>query len=278
MSENRTHISDQKWDRVLKAMSRREFILSVAATGVLTLIPRFVSAAAGKPYKLGLLLPVTGTGANYADGAIKAVTNAVAEINGRGGFLGKHPIEISFRDTHTKPDVAAREARDVISRDNVQTIVGTYSSACAMAIQEIIHERKILHLAATSNSSKIVNENYTPYTYQFCPNSKMQAGSVVVAVSEMIKKNNWGSYVTIGQDYEWGRDTQKQFVDALGKKSPNTKLYFGRNGVQTRLSFRCHRGQGQSHLYQAGSGHGPVQTHSLSWGPDLGNGIAATTP
>ncbi|MBW2705096.1 MAG: ABC transporter substrate-binding protein [Deltaproteobacteria bacterium] len=224
MSENRTHISDQKWDRVLKAMSRREFILSVAATGVLTLIPRFVSAAAGKPYKLGLLLPVTGTGANYADGAIKAVTNAVAEINGRGGFLGKHPIEISFRDTHTKPDVAAREARDVISRDNVQTIVGTYSSACAMAIQEIIHERKILHLAATSNSSKIVNENYTPYTYQFCPNSKMQAGSVVVAVSEMIKKNNWGSYVTIGQDYEWGRDTQKQFVDALGKKSPNTKL------------------------------------------------------
>ncbi len=47
MSENRTHISDQKWDQVLKAMSRREFILSVAATGVLTLIPRFVSAAAG---------------------------------------------------------------------------------------------------------------------------------------------------------------------------------------------------------------------------------------
>ena len=224
MSEKRAHISDQKWSQVLKNMDRREFVATSVAAGVLTMTPRFVQAAAGAPYKLGLLLPVTGTGANYADGGIKAVMGAVAEINSRGGLLGKHPIEVSYRDTHTKPDVAAREARDVISRDNVQTIVGTYSSACAMAIQEIIHERKILHLAATSNSSKIVNENHTPYTYQFCPNSKMQSGSVVVAVAEMIKKNGWKSYVTIGQDYEWGRDTQKGFVTALSNKSPATKL------------------------------------------------------
>ena len=169
MSGKRPHINDDKWDSVLKNMDRRNFILSTVAAGALTMTPRFVKAGAGAPYKLGLLLPVTGTGANYADGAIKAVINAVADINSNGGFLGKHPIEISYRDTHTKPDIGAREARDLISRENVQTIVGTYSSAVAMAIQEIIHERKILHLAATSNSSKIVNENYTPYTYQFCP-------------------------------------------------------------------------------------------------------------
>jgi branched-chain amino acid transport system substrate-binding protein len=103
-------------------------------------------------------------------------------------------------------------------------VVGTYSSACAMAIQEIIHERQVLHLAATSNSSKIVNENFTPYTYQFCPNSRMQSGSVVVAVAEMIKENGWKTYATIGQDYEWGRDTQKGFVNALAAKSPGTEL------------------------------------------------------
>jgi len=217
-------MSDRKWESVLKAMGRREFILTTVAAGALTLAPRFVKAGAGEPYRMGLLLPVTGTGANYADGAIKAVTTAVADINSRGGFLGKHPIEVNFRDTHTKPDVAAREARDVITRNNVQTIVGTYSSACAMAIQEIIHENKILHLAATSNSSKIVNENYTPYTYQFCPNSRMQSGAVVVAVARMVKKNGWKKYVTIGQDYEWGRDTQNGFVTALAERAPQAKL------------------------------------------------------
>ena len=224
MSADRSHLTDYKWEQVLRNMSRREFIVASAATGLLTLAPRFVSAQAAKPYNLGLLLPVTGTGANYADGAIKAVINAVADINERGGLLGKHPINVSFRDTHTKPDVAAREARDLISRENVQTIVGTYSSACALAIQEIIHENKVLHLAATSNSSKIVNENFTPYTYQFCPNSRMQSGAVVVAVARMIKTNNWKSFVTIGQDYEWGRDTQKGFVTALREIVPNIEL------------------------------------------------------
>jgi len=219
-----SHMSDKKWDEVLRSMDRRAFIRTSVGAGVAMFAPRFLSADTGKTYKLGLLLPVTGTGANYADGAIKAVMNATEEINSRGGFLGKHLIEVNFRDTHTKPDIAAREARDVINRENVQTVVGTYSSACAMAIQEIIHEQKVLHLAATSNSSKIVNENFTPYTYQFCPNSRMQSGSVVVAVAEMIKKNGWKSYATIGQDYEWGRQTQAGFVKALGDASPAVEL------------------------------------------------------
>ena len=120
--------------------------------------------------------------------------------------------------------MAAREGRDLISRENVQTIVGTYSSACAMALQEIIHEHKVLHLAATSNSSKIVNENYTPYTYQFCPNSRMQSGSVAVALATLAKTRGWKTYVTIGQDYEWGRQTQAGFVEAFGQRAPETKL------------------------------------------------------
>ncbi len=217
-------MSDRIWEKFLGSMDRREFIRTSVATGALVMAPRFVRAQSAKTYKLGLLLPVTGTGANYADGAIKAVMNAVADINSRGGFLGKHPIEVEYRDTHTKPDVTAREGRDLISRNNVQTIVGTYSSACAMALQEIIHENKVLHLAATSNSSKIVNQNYTPYTYQFCPNSRMQSGSVAVALAVLAKERKWKKYVTIGQDYEWGRQTQAGFVTAFGKRAPGVSL------------------------------------------------------
>ena len=58
MSEKRKHISDHKWDQVLKSMDRREFIMASTAAGVLTMVPRFASAAA-ETYKLGLLLPVT---------------------------------------------------------------------------------------------------------------------------------------------------------------------------------------------------------------------------
>ena len=36
MSDKRNHISDRKWDQVLRNMGRREFILSSVAAGVLT--------------------------------------------------------------------------------------------------------------------------------------------------------------------------------------------------------------------------------------------------
>ena len=217
--------SDRKWDGFIDKLhvSRRDFIFSTVAAGVLTMTPRFVGAQAGKPYKLGVLLPSTGTGANYVENAIKGLPLAVAEINAKGGFLGKHPIEIVYRDDQTKPDVGAREAKSIILNDKVQTIIGTYSSAVALAIEEITHEYKVLYIAATSNSSKITQDNYSPYTYQFCPDSNMQSGAVVVAVSKMVKKNNWKSYVSIGQDYEWGRDTHSGFTTELAKAAPQAK-------------------------------------------------------
>jgi branched-chain amino acid transport system substrate-binding protein len=217
--------SDRKWEALIHNLkaSRRDFVFTSLAAGALSLTPRFVGAQAAKPYKVGVLLPSTGTGANYVENAIKGIPLAVAEINAKGGFLGKHPIEIVYRDDQTKPDIGAREAKSIILNDKVQTIIGTYSSAVALAIEEITHEHKVLHIAATSNSSKITQDNYSPYTYQFCPDSNMQSGAVVVAVSKMVKKNNWKSYVSLSQDYEWGRDTHKGFITELAKAAPQAK-------------------------------------------------------
>ena len=220
--------NDYQWSRIVdtmnKTMSRRDFIITSVGAGVMTMVPRFVTAGAAEPYRIGVCLPTTGSGANYSERPIKGLPLIAAEINKRGGLLGKHPIELHFRDTQTKPDVGAREARSLILNEKVQTIIGTWSSAVAMAIQEITHEHKVLHLAATSNSSKIVNENYTPYSFQFGPNSRMQSGATVVAVLKMIKSRGWKTYVTLGLDYEWGRDAQRVFVDKLTKESPETKL------------------------------------------------------
>jgi branched-chain amino acid transport system substrate-binding protein len=216
------------WDGLVKiierSMGRRDFIVTSAAAGLLALTPRFVRGAANEPYRIGVLLPSTGAGANYSERPIKGLPLIAAEINKRGGLLGKHPIELIFRDTQTKPDVGAREARSLILNEKVKTLIGSWSSAVAMAIQEIVHEYKVLHLAATSNSSKIVNENFTPYTFMFGPNSQMQSSATVVAVSRMIKEKGWKNYVTLGLDYEWGRDAQRVFVEELAKVSPEIEL------------------------------------------------------
>lgn len=217
-------ISDQKWDRLLNSIDRRQFLVSSLAAGTMTLMPKMVMAKSEEPYNLGVLLPSTGAGANWAESAIKAINIAVADINSRGGLLGKHPIKVHYRDTQTKPDVATREGRSIILDEKVSAIIGTYSSACALALQEITHEAKVLQLASISNSVKITSENFSPYTYQFGPNTSMMSAAIVEAISELTKRKSWKKYMTIGQDYEWGRGIQGGLVSGLKATDPDLKL------------------------------------------------------
>jgi branched-chain amino acid transport system substrate-binding protein len=179
---------------------------------------------AAEPYHLGVNLAITGTGALYCKDGVDAIKMAVEEINAAGGFLGKHPVELFIRDTHTKPDVAVREAKDLILRDKVRCVLGTYSSACAAAIKPVCQEYKVLHIPAISNSENITKINFSPYTYQVVPNSYMQAKAVVLGVAELAKKKGWKNYVTIASDYEWGRDTQKNTVALLKDYAPQLSL------------------------------------------------------
>ncbi|MGD2269980.1 MAG: ABC transporter substrate-binding protein [Desulfobacterales bacterium] len=181
-------------------------------------------AQAAEPYHLGVNLAITGTGALYCKDGVDAIKLAVNEINAEGGFLGKHPIKLFIRDTHTKPDIAVREAKDLILRDKVRCILGTYSSACAVAVKPVAQEYKVLHIPAISNSENITKVNFSPYTYQVVPNSYMQAKAVVLGVAELAQKKGWREYVTIASDYEWGRSTQNNTVALLKQVAPELKL------------------------------------------------------
>ena len=181
-------------------------------------------ATAAEPYHMGVNLAITGTGALYCKDGVDAIHMAVDEINAQGGLLGKHPIKVFLRDTHTKPDVGVREARDLILREKVRAVLGTYSSAVAVAIKPICQEHKVLHIPAISNSENITKLNFSPYTFQVVPNSYMQAKAVVLGVAELAKKKGWKEYVTIASDYEWGRDTQKNTVELLKQFAPQLSL------------------------------------------------------
>jgi branched-chain amino acid transport system substrate-binding protein len=181
-------------------------------------------SVAAEPYHLGVNLAITGTGALYCKDGVDAIKLAVDEINSQGGFLGKHPIKLFIRDTHTKPDVGVRETKDLILRDKVRCVLGTYSSAVAAAIKPVCQEYKVLHIPAISNSENITKIKFSPYTYQVVPNSYMQAKAVVLGVAELAKNKGWKTYVTLASDYEWGRSTQENTVKLLEQFAPQLKL------------------------------------------------------
>lgn len=189
-------------------------------------------------YHLGVALGLSGTGGPYCKEAVEGLEVAVNEINATGGFLGKHYIELNIRDTETLPDVAAQVTRKLISENRVRTVIGTYSSACALAIKPICREGKVLHIAPISNTEDITKIDPSPYTYSVVPNTYMVSKAVAMGIGNLVQKNGWTRYVTIASDYAWGRSSQEIQVDQLRRFAPGLTLlgaYWPRLG-QTRFN------------------------------------------
>jgi branched-chain amino acid transport system substrate-binding protein len=178
---------------------------------------------AAQEYRLGVALGMSGTGFLYCKDASDAISLAAEEINAEGGFLGKHPLKISVKDTKTESETAQQAAAELI-KEGVRCILGTYSSVCAVKVKSICRDRKVLHLAGISNAENISLKDFSPYTFSLVPNSYMQARAVVLGIARMAEKKGWKKYVTIASDYEWGRSAQQNTVALLKKEAPDLEL------------------------------------------------------
>lgn len=202
----------------------RNYLYKVVALIVVGASIMFSQVTSAEDYNLGVVLGVTGAGATYSADGVDAIKLAVEEINAEGGFLGKNKINLIVKDSQTKPDVAKKEATVLIKKDKVRAILGTYSSACSIALKPVARENKVLHIAAISNSENITKVDPSPYTFAVGPNSYMQAKAVAVGVAKMAKEKKWTKYATIASDYEWGKSTQANFVSLFQTEAPEVKL------------------------------------------------------
>jgi branched-chain amino acid transport system substrate-binding protein len=169
-------------------------------------------------------LGLSGTGAPYSKEAVEAIEIAVNEINTQGGFLGNHPIKLFIRDTRTQPETAEQVVKKLIQDDKVRALIGTYSSACALAIKPICRANKVLHIATISNSEDITKVDFSPYTYSVVPNTYMMAKGVVMGVAKLAQAKGWKKYITIASDYAWGRSSQEIQVALLKQVAPQIEL------------------------------------------------------
>jgi len=179
---------------------------------------------AGDLYRLGVALGLTGSGSSYSRDALDGIRLAVDEINVAGGLLGEHPIVLFVENTKTRPDVAAVRTRKLIHEHGVQAIIGTYSSATALAIKPLCRDNRILHIATISNSEDITRLDPSPYTYSVVPNTYMISKAVAIGVAQLARDRGWSSYATIASDYAWGRSSQQIQVSSLQRLAPELEL------------------------------------------------------
>jgi branched-chain amino acid transport system substrate-binding protein len=196
----------------------RRHVLALACAAA-ALAP--VAAAAAEPIKIGFPIPLSGPTAVYGEPILKGAQMAVAEINARGGVLGRK-LELLARDSKANADEAVRLARELIIKDNVDFLAGTLTSAEAPAVSTVAKENKIVFIAPTAKLTELTQPpQLHPYIFRVSSNTAVegQAGASLMAKWKDVK-----TVATIAPDYAYGRDSAAAFIAELKKLRPDIQI------------------------------------------------------
>ncbi|NYT65213.1 ABC transporter substrate-binding protein [Alcaligenaceae bacterium] len=152
------------------------------------------------PYKNGMLL-------------------AVEQINAAGGVNGK-PLELIIRDDNSNPGDAVRAAEELLSRDKVDVLTGTFLSHVGMAVSDFAKHKKVFFLASEPLTNKIVWSDGNRYTYRLRNSTYMQVAMLIPAAVKM-QKQRWA---IVYPNYEYGQSAVATFKTLLKEAQPNVEF------------------------------------------------------
>jgi branched-chain amino acid transport system substrate-binding protein len=144
---------------------------------------------------------------------------AVEEINARGGVLGRK-LEIVSRDDNGNPGDAVRVAEELVSRENVSLIFGTFLSHIGLAVTDFAKQRKILFVAAEPLTDKITWQNGNRYTFRLRPSTYMQVAMLVPEAAKL-KRKRWA---LVYPNYEYGQSAVTTFKQLLKQAQPDVEF------------------------------------------------------
>ena len=165
---------DEPWARDMwwsGKTTRRKFLgLSAAAAGAIgatMLVPAPWREAFGqaKPYKIGVLQPLTGVGAAGGKTALVGTQLATDRINKAGGINGR-PIELVVADYESKPDVGRRKAEKLVVEDKVDVGEGGYLSNVCLACMPVFEDHKTVWMIGVCLDTTITTSKCSKYVFR----------------------------------------------------------------------------------------------------------------
>ncbi|HZY54398.1 MAG TPA: ABC transporter substrate-binding protein [Reyranella sp.] len=144
---------------------------------------------------------------------------AVEEVNAAGGVLGKK-IEIVSRDDNGNPADAVRVAEELLSREKVAFLIGTFPSNVGLAVADFAKQRKTLFIAGEPLTDKIVWDNGNAYTFRLRTSTYMQTAMLIPDAAKL-KKKRWA---IVYPNYEYGTSATAAFKKLLKQKQPDVEF------------------------------------------------------
>jgi branched-chain amino acid transport system substrate-binding protein len=144
---------------------------------------------------------------------------AIEEINAKGGVLGRK-LEVISRDDGANPGDAVRVADELVTREGVNIIAGTFLSHIGLAVTEFAGKKKVFFLAAEPLTDKITWQNGNRYTFRLRPSTYMQV-AMLMPDAVAAKKKRWA---LIYPNFEYGQSAAAAFKDMIKAKQPDVEF------------------------------------------------------
>ena len=144
---------------------------------------------------------------------------ALEEINASGGIFG-HTLEVISRDDAGKPGNAVKIAEELVSRDKVALLAGTFFSHIGLAVSDFAKQKKMLFIASEPLTDALMWSKGNDYTFRLRPSTYMQAAMLAreAAKTDAIK------WATVAPNYAYGKDAVAAFQQVLKSLKPNVEF------------------------------------------------------
>lgn len=149
----------------------------------------------------------------------KGMELAVEQVNSAGGVNGK-ALELIVRDDNANPGDAVRAAEELLARDKVDVLAGTFLSHIGLAVTDFAKHKKTFFLASEPLTDKIVWADGNRYTYRLRNSTYMQVAMLIPAAVKMNKKR----WAIVYPNYEYGQSAVATFKTLLKQAQPDVEF------------------------------------------------------
>src|SRR5206468_2206963 len=128
-----------------------------------------------------------------------------------GGAINGKKIELVVADHQNKADIASSRAREWFDQQGVDMLIGGTNSGVNLAMAKIAAEKKRPFFSVGAGSTRLTNEECTPYTVHYAYDTTALARGTGGALLKQGEKN----WFFLTADYAFGQSLEKDTADVV---------------------------------------------------------------
>ncbi len=183
-------------------MQKRTLLQAAAAAALLS--AGGAALAQGAPFKIGLILPMTGQQATTGRQIEAAARLWIAQ---NGDTVAGRKVELIVKDDTSLPDQTRRLAQELVVNDKVDVLAGMGITPSAMAVAPIATQSKTPLVVMAAATSSITQAS------PFIVRSSFTLPQASVGLADWAPRNGIKTVVTLVSDYGPGIDAEKYFSE-----------------------------------------------------------------